>query len=406
MPKNKFLIVVGGPTASGKTALAIELAQWLQAPILSSDSRQFYREMSIGTAKPDAAEQAAAPHYFIDSLSISEPYSVGQFEQEALLLLERLYREHDHVILSGGSGLYIKAVCEGLDDFPSVPASVQQKVQQCYEQWGLTALQEWLHRVDPDYYVEVDLQNPHRLIRAIAVSEASQQPFSSFRKSQSSPRIFTSIYLQLHWPRQQLYERIDQRVEQMLSRGLRSEAAGLYDHRQLKSLQTVGYQEYFAHFDGKISEDKAVELIKRNSRRYAKRQLTWMRRDGFWKQVQPERPDLTRDYLEWVMQHQLKLSSNKTEEGTQLRWLQGPQIRLQGELLSAGKEWLLREVIAEHPPERWWLFHEMHFRTQQRGFYLGADEPIPAGFSSKEVSVPSTLSAFTAASNLNQVALK
>ncbi|MCB0585569.1 MAG: tRNA (adenosine(37)-N6)-dimethylallyltransferase MiaA [Phaeodactylibacter sp.] len=311
----KHLLVVGGPTASGKTAFAIRLAQHFNTAIVSADSRQFYREMNIGTAKPTEEELAQAPHYLINSLSIEEEYSVGDFERDALQLLGRLFQKHDIVILAGGSGLYIKALCEGLDEFPEVPAAIRQSVEQDYREKGLAFLQEELARTDPDYYEEVDRQNPHRLIRALAVFRASGQPFSSFRKAIIQPRPFTPIYLQLHWPRQELYRRINRRVEQMMAAGLAEEARTLFPRRRLTALQTVGYQELFDHFDGKHSMEEAITLIKRNTRRYAKRQLTWYRRDGHWKLLRPDDWSLALEYIDAVRTEGLRLRQVKTETG-------------------------------------------------------------------------------------------
>ncbi|WP_353483134.1 tRNA (adenosine(37)-N6)-dimethylallyltransferase MiaA [Haliscomenobacter sp.] len=280
-PEKKYLIVVGGPTASGKTALSIRLAQHFQTEILSADSRQFYREISIGTAKARSEELAQVPHHFINSLSIADEYSVGDFERDALNFLERLFQQHSVVILAGGSSLYIKALCEGLDVFPEVPNEVRQAVEDLYRSAGIEALQAELAASDPVYFQQVDRANPHRLIRAISVCRVGGT-FSSFRTQEAPPRFFTPIYLWMDVPREELYPRINQRVDQMLANGLEAEARALFDQRHLNALQTVGYQELFHYFAGNISRDEAIELIKRNSRRYAKRQLTWMRRDGFW----------------------------------------------------------------------------------------------------------------------------
>jgi tRNA dimethylallyltransferase len=297
--ESKYLIVVGGPTGSGKTAMAIRLAQYFQTEILSADSRQFFREMSIGTAKASPEELQAVPHHFINSLSIEQDYSVGDFERDALALLARLYQAHQVVILAGGSSLYIKALCEGLDEFPEVPDPVRAAVEQLYQHKGIAALQQELAQVDPVYYEQVDRANPQRLIRAISVYRASGQPFSNFRTQQAEPRFFTPIYLWLELPREILYQRINQRVDQMLKAGLEEEARSLYPHRHLNALQTVGYQELFDYFAGDISREEAIELIKRNSRRYAKRQSTWMRRDGFWKTFSPDQFDAIIHYLQY-----------------------------------------------------------------------------------------------------------
>jgi len=298
MAAKKHLIVIGGPTASGKTTLSIELAKHFGAPILSADSRQFYREMSIGTAKPGAKELAAAKHYFVDNLSIEDPYSVGDYERAALALLDQLYEEQDIVIMAGGSGLFIKAVCEGMDRFPNVPAEVKAGVQQLLDEKGMEALQAELEKADPDYYKIVDLHNPHRLIRALGVCRASGQPFTSFWQQSNVKRHFEPIYILTEMEREALYERINKRVDLMLENGLVQEAKSLYPKRRLTSLQTVGYRELFEHFDGTISMEKAIELIKRNSRRYAKRQMTWLRGNPAWKAFAPSPSSPIIQYVE------------------------------------------------------------------------------------------------------------
>ncbi len=303
--QDNVLIIIGGPTASGKTELAIRLARHFNTEILSCDSRQFYREMSIGTAKPTAEELAQAPHHFIDSLSIQDEYSVGDYEKNALALLEQLFAKHEVVIMVGGSGLYQRAVTEGLDDFPEVPLEVRKQVEEWYEKKGIIALQERLKEVDPDYYEEVDLQNPHRLIRALSVFEASGRAFSAFRNNASQDRPFFPIYLELKWEREVLYDRINRRVDLMIKNGLLDEARALYPMKELSALQTVGYQELFDHFDGKTTLEEAIGLIKRNSRRYAKRQLTWSRRDGHWKHFSQEEGETLVEYVQLSRQEQL-----------------------------------------------------------------------------------------------------
>ncbi|MEM9991621.1 MAG: tRNA (adenosine(37)-N6)-dimethylallyltransferase MiaA [Bacteroidota bacterium] len=282
MLKENKLIVIGGPTASGKTTLSIDLSRHFNAPILSCDSRQFFREMNIGTAKPSSEELAQAPHHFINSLSIQDEYNVGTFERDALNCLTHIYQQSSTAILVGGSGLYIQAVCDGLDVFPNVPRSIRDEVQKQYNQQGIQALQTELQRLDPVYFAQVDQYNPHRLIRAISVCRASGQAFSSFFKQAKSTRPFEPIFILLEWERAKLYERINLRVDQMMEHGLLEEARQLFPFKQQTALQTVGYQELFQYFEGMISLEEAIELIKRNSRRYAKRQMTWFRRDRRW----------------------------------------------------------------------------------------------------------------------------
>ncbi len=294
----KFLIVVGGATASGKTSLAIQLAQHFNTSIISADSRQFFKEMTIGTAKPTAEELAEAPHYFINNLSIQTEYSVGKYEREAIEVLEKLFQEKDVVIMVGGSGLYIKAVCEGLDYFPAVPDYIRQDLITLFENEGIEPLQKELAAVDPTYFKTVDQQNPQRLIRALEIYRTTGQTFSSFRKATKVERPFQSIKLALDWDREVLYNRINQRVDQMLDLGLEEEARQFYSQKALNSLQTVGYQEWFDCFDGKIDQAEAIRLIKRNTRRYAKRQLTWLRREGDFHYVQPEKIEEVISYLE------------------------------------------------------------------------------------------------------------
>jgi tRNA dimethylallyltransferase len=288
MKKQKYLIVIGGPTASGKTGVAIKIAQHFQTEILSADSRQFYREMSIGTAKPTKNELAAIKHHLVNFISVHENFTVGDFERKALKILDHLFLETDVVVLTGGSGLYIRALCEGLDQFPEVPSKVRIDLIEQYEKEGIEYLQKELADKDPDYFKIVDIQNPQRLIRALEVCIASGASYSSFRKKANTIRSFKTINIQLEWERAALYDRINHRVDNMIKAGLIEEARNLYPMKQLNALQTVGYQELFDYFDKKITLEEAVELIKRNSRRYAKRQLTWMRKDGFWKGFTPD----------------------------------------------------------------------------------------------------------------------
>lgn len=291
-PTHKTLIVVAGPTAVGKTAAAIELAKHFNTVVVSADSRQFFREMAIGTAKPNAAELAAVEHYFIDSHSIAEPFSVGDFERQGLALLDGLFKTHDHVILAGGSGLYIKAICEGFDDLPIADPSIREKLNQELEEKGIESLQQKLKLADPVYYEEVDLSNPQRIIRALEVFESSGNPISSYRQATVNKRPFNIIKLALNLPREVLYNRINERVNIMVQQGLLAEVSALLPYRHLNALNTVGYTELFDYFDGKTSLDKAIEMIKQNTRRFAKRQLTWFRKDSLFHWFQANDPDL------------------------------------------------------------------------------------------------------------------
>jgi len=279
MNPKKTLIVIAGPTASGKTALAIELAQHYKTVILSADSRQFYREMSIGTAKPNADELAAAQHYFINSHSITDTYSVGDFEKDALALLEQLFNQHDVVILAGGSGLYIKAICEGFDELPTADAATRDHLNRELTEKGLEHIQDKLKVADPEYYNEVDLNNPQRIIRALEVFETTGRPFSSYRKSTQNKRPFNVLKFGLSMPREILYDRINQRVDIMVENGLVDEVKSLLPYRHLNALNTVGYSEIFDYLDGKTDLNRAIELIKQNTRHFAKRQMTWFNKD-------------------------------------------------------------------------------------------------------------------------------
>ena len=276
----KHLIVITGATASGKTSLAIQLANHFQTEILSADSRQFFQEMNVGTAKPTLEELKQAKHHFIDTLSIHDEYNVGEYERDASVLLEELFQKHDTVIMAGGSGLYIKAVCEGLDHFPKVDEKFRIALRQLFEEKGIEVLQEELKELDPTYYNEVDLQNPQRVIRALEICRGTGQTYSSFRTSTDTERPFKTTKIAIKWEREQLYDRINRRVDLMLEADLEQEARSLFPFKHLNALQTVGYQEWFDYFDEKIDREEAIRLIKRNTRRYAKRQMTWLRRDN------------------------------------------------------------------------------------------------------------------------------
>jgi len=275
----KTLICIVGPTASGKTSLAISIAKHYQTEILSADSRQFFREMEIGTAKPTSEELSQVPHHFVNNKSILEEYDAGTYAEEALALLNKLFEEHEVVVLCGGSGLYIKAVCEGFDEIPQVPEAIRQKLNSELENFGLPNLVEKLEQIDPEYYQVVDKNNPQRVVRALEVFEATRLPYSSFRKSEKKARPFRIIKIGLDLPREELYGRIDARMDVMLSKGLLEEVKILIKYRHINALQTVGYSEIFDFLDGKYDWNECVRLLKQNSRRYAKRQLTWFKRD-------------------------------------------------------------------------------------------------------------------------------
>ncbi len=310
MPDLRYLVVVGGPTASGKTKIAIELARFFHTHILSADSRQFYREMNIGTAKPSAAELAQAPHHFINSLSIHDAYDVGKFETDALRLLEELFQQHPVVVVAGGSGLFIRALTEGLDYLPVVPESVSEQVRMEFKQHGLQWLGEQVRLADPVYFTKVDQHNPRRLLRALEVCRATGRPFSDYLRQTPKPRPFRVIHLLLDWEREPLVRRIEQRVEQMVAAGLVKEAEALYPHRHLNALQTVGYQELFEFMDGKMSLAEAIEKIKVNTRRYAKRQMTWFRKYGDWQAFAPGNFDKIIPFVEAEMEAGSHLSGS------------------------------------------------------------------------------------------------
>lgn len=288
MQHKKTLIVIAGPTAVGKTAAAIQVAQHFGTEIISADSRQCYREMSIGTAKPDAAELAAVRHYFIDSHSISEELNAGDYEQLALGYCEAIFDKHDYAVVCGGTGLYIKALCEGIDDMPQTDRSIEQALQAAFEAQGLAWLQAAVAAEDPVFYAVAEQQNPARLIRALAFKRSTGISITRFRSGQEKQRPFNIIKIGLELPREVLYERINRRVDIMIQQGLWEEAVRLYPQKALKNLQTVGYTEIFECLDGNITREKSIELIKQHSRNYAKRQLTWFRKDKAFQWFAPD----------------------------------------------------------------------------------------------------------------------
>lgn len=276
---SKRLIVVVGPTGSGKTALAIALARHYGAPIISTDSRQVYRGMPIGTAQPTTDELSLATHYFIADREPEDDFNCGRYEVEALALLERLFVDNDYVVAVGGSGLYVKALCEGMDELPETSAELREKLKQRLATDGIESLFNELQQLDPVYAEVVDRHNPARVMRALEVCLASGRPYSEQRHGERAQRPFHIIKVGTDMPRDILYDRINRRVDMMVADGLVEEVRALIPKRHLNALQTVGYRELFDYFDGKSTLEEAIDLIKRNSRRYAKRQLTWFRRD-------------------------------------------------------------------------------------------------------------------------------
>tara|TARA_R110002072_G_scaffold182067_1_gene338223 strand:- start:4210 stop:5151 length:942 start_codon:yes stop_codon:yes gene_type:complete len=277
--QEKYLITIVGPTAIGKTATSIALARFFNSEIISADARQFYKEMSIGTAVPSPSELDKVPHHFIHHISIEKDYSVGDYEMDAIQLIENKFKQKDKLFLVGGSGLYIDAVLKGLDDFPIIAPKIREELQKVFLESGISTLQKKLQQLDPGYYKVVDKNNAHRLIRALEVCIGSGKPYSSFLKKKSKKRNFNVLKIGLKADRELLYGRINNRVDLMMEAGLLNEAKELYDRRHLNALQTVGYKELFSFLNKEISLEKAIEEIKKNSRRYAKRQLTWLRKD-------------------------------------------------------------------------------------------------------------------------------
>ena len=271
------MIVIGGPTATGKTQVAVELAQYFQGEIISADSRQVYAELNIGVNKPSPAQLAAVRHHLIGHVSIHQKYDAGNYEKDALLRLNDIYKDKDLAIVAGGTGLYLRAILEGLDIFPQVDETEVNKLKNIYLENGLTPLQDELNLRDPAYYLQVDKQNPHRLIRALSIIRSSGVKYSEFLTHQSRDRDFEPIPIYLNEERKKLYQKINHRVDEMVEQGLENEARDLFPFMQLNGLQTVGYREWFMHFEGKISREEAIEKIKQHTRNYAKRQWTWFK---------------------------------------------------------------------------------------------------------------------------------
>lgn len=297
MASQNFLILVVGPTAVGKTEVCLNLAKKFKSEIISCDSRQFYKETNLGTAKPSPKELEQVPHHFINNLSIENPYDVKMFEKDALELMGKLFLKHQVLIMTGGSGLFADAVVNGIDEMPEIDPKFRKEIISEYEEKGISFLQDEISRLDPDYFDLVDKNNPQRLMRALEVIRGTGKPFSSFRTKKKVQRNFKTIKIGLHRDREELYQRIDLRMDQMIEAGLFEEAEMLFEKRNLNALQTVGYSEIFGFLKGEYDREEAIRLLKRNSRRYAKRQLTWFRKDAEIKWFYPSEEEQILDYI-------------------------------------------------------------------------------------------------------------
>ena len=276
---SKTVVLILGPTGVGKTELSLRVAEHYACPILNCDSRQVYRDIPIGTAAPTPSEQARVKHYFVATRELNENYNAGQYERDATALMSRLFEEYDVLVMTGGSMLYADAVCNGLDDLPSIPETIRTEVKRQYDTYGIQWLQAEVQRLDPDYWQVVDPQTPARVMHCVELCMTTGQPYSALRTNTRKQRPFRTVKVALDRPRAELYARINERVKQMIGNGLVEEAKRVYPLRHLNSLQTVGYKELFAFFDGEYDLNRAIELIQQNTRHYAKRQLTWFRRD-------------------------------------------------------------------------------------------------------------------------------
>lgn len=306
------MLVIVGPTAVGKTELCLKLAKKFNSEIISCDSRQFYREMNLGTAKPSQEELDQVPHHLIDSHSIFEEYDVKQYESDVLAILDKLYQKSNVVLLTGGSGMYADIITQGMDSIPDISPEIREEVIRLYQQNGLEWLQNQVSIHDPIYFAQVDRQNPQRLMRALEVCLGTQQPYSNFRQKKKVERPFVSIKIGLDRDREELYQRIDDRMDQMIEKGLFEEAESLFPYRNLNALQTVGYTEIFDFMEGVYDRVEAIRLLKRNSRRYAKRQMTWFRKDP---EIQWFHPDQFNQIIDFIS---AQMALNPPNAATQL----------------------------------------------------------------------------------------
>ena len=294
---NKTLIVITGPTAVGKTALCLEIAKHFDIPIINADSRQIYRELRIGTAQPTKEQMQEVKHYFVGTLGLDDYYSASLFEQQVLECLEQQFLTSDYALLSGGSMMYIDAVCDGIDDIPTIDDETRTLMKQRLADEGLEALVEELRRLDPEYYEIVDRQNPRRVVHALEICVMTGKTYTSFRKREKRQRPFRIIKIGLNRPREELYQRINQRVDEMMQQGLLEEAKSLYPMRQMNALNTVGYKELFDHLEGRWPLEEAVERIKGNTRRYARKQLTWYKKDPQIRWFHPQETEQIISYI-------------------------------------------------------------------------------------------------------------
>ena len=299
MSSAKTLIVITGPTAVGKTALCLDIAQHFGIPIINADSRQIYKELKIGTASPTSEQLQLVPHYFVGSLSLTDYYSASLFEQQVLEILSRQFRSHDFALMAGGSMMYIDAVCDGIDDIPTVDDQTRETLKQRLKEEGLEKLVEQLKELDPEYYEIVDRQNPRRVVHGLEICLMTGKTYTSFRKREKKERPFRIVKIGLNRPREELYDRINQRVDQMMQQGLLEEAKALYPMRQMNALNTVGYKELFDYLDGRWPLEEAVERIKGNTRRYARKQLTWYKKDP---QIRWFHPDEKEQIISYISQ--------------------------------------------------------------------------------------------------------
>ena len=297
MSSAKTLIVITGPTAVGKTACCLEIARHFGIPVINADSRQIYKELRIGTARPTEAEMQQVKHYFVGTLGLDDYYSASLYEQQVLQLLEEQFKTHDYALLAGGSMMYIDAVCDGIDDIPTVDDQTRETLKARLASEGLEKLVEELKQLDPEYYEIVDRQNPRRVVHGLEICLMTGKTYTSFRKKEKKQRPFQIIKIGLNRPREELYERINQRVDHMMAEGLLDEAKAMYPKRQLNALNTVGYKELFDYLDGRWSLEEAVERIKGNTRRYARKQLTWYKKDEHIKWFNPNEIKTIIDYI-------------------------------------------------------------------------------------------------------------